>query len=258
MNPDWKNFKIETACNSMTLHRSGRWLELRSRDGALQSRIDVDAPHRLALKNLECMLAALLFVPSPRRVLMLGTAAGSLLHHLRHHLEVDVTAVDIDAELIERLIDLGVLPPAQPGLTYVHADAAQYLARCDARFDLVLVDLFNGAHSPRWLLDKPVLGRLRGLLAARGALACNLLIASESDFRRFYRDLRLVFERRTLSLPVAGFDNTIALAFAAQPDLPNLQAQREQARALGTALDIDMEAILAAIYNTNPVGGGVL
>ena len=258
MEADWQNFKIETAHDSMFLHRTGRYLELRSRDGSLQSRIDVDAPHRLALKNLEFMLAALLFAPPPRRVLVLGTAAGSLLHHLRHYLEVDITAVDIDAGLIERLIELGVLPPARPGLTYVYADAAQFIAQCDTRYDLVLVDLFSGSHSPRWLLDKPMLARLAGLLSARGALALNLLIASESDFRRFYRDLRLVFERRTLCLPVAGLDNTIALGFAAPPESRTLQAQRERAQALQASLEIDMPAILGAIYNTNPVGGGVL
>ncbi len=258
MEADWQNYKLRTAHNSMSLHRSGRYLELRSRDGALHSRIDVDAPHRLALKNLEFMLGALLFVPPPSRVLMLGTAAGSLLHHLRHYLDVDLTAVDIDAELIERLIEFGVLPPAGPGLRYVYADAAQFVANCDERYDLVLVDLFSGAHSPRWLLDKPVLGRLAGLLGPQGALALNLLIASESDFRRFYRDLRLVFERRTLCVPVAGFDNTVALAFAATPVRRDLQSQRERAEALGAALGIDLAAILAAIYNTNPVGGGVL
>ena len=258
MEADWQNYKFRTAHNEMTLHRSGRLLELRSRDGALQSRIDLDAPERLALKNLEFMLGALLFVPPPKRVLLLGTAAGSLLHHLRHYLDVDITAVDIDAELIERLIEFGVLPKAGPGLTYVYADAARFVADSDAHYDLLLVDLFSGAHSPRWLYDKPMLGRLAARLGPRGALAMNLLIASESDFRRFYRDLRLVFAGRTLCLPVAGFDNTIALAFAAPVELPKLQAQRERAATLGSALDIDMQEILAAIHNTNPVGGGVL
>ena len=258
MEVNWQNFKLRTAHNSLSLHRTGRCLELRSRDGALQSRIDIDAPHRLALKNLEFMLGALLFVPPPRRVLLLGTAAGSLLHHLRHHFEVDITAVDIDAELIERLIEFGVLPQAGAGLGYVYADAAQFIAGCDARYDLVLVDLFSGATSPRWLLARPTLARLAALLAPRGALALNLVIASESDFKRFYRELRLVFARRTLCVPVAGFDNTIALAFAAQPAAVGLPAQREQAQRLGAALEVDLEAVLAAIYNTNPLGGGVL
>lgn len=258
MEGDWQNFKLRTAHNAMTLHRSGRQLELRSSDGALHSRIDLDAPHRLALKNLEFMLGALLFVPPPKRVLLLGTAAGSLLHHLRHYFEVDITAVDIDADLIERLIEFGVLPKASAGLSYVYADAVHFVADCDSHYDLVLVDLFSGAYSPRWLLDKSMLGRLAAMLGPRGALVLNLLIASESDFKRFYRDLRLVFARRTLCVPVAGLDNTIAFGFAAPPDLPGLQARREQAQALGRALDIDMEAILAAIYNTNPAGGGVL
>ena len=258
MDSDFQNYKVETAHNSMTLHRSGKLLELRSHEGALQSRIDCDAPHRLALRNLEYLLGILLFVPPPRRVLLLGVAAGSLIHYLRHHFDARITAVDIDAELIEQLIGFGILPPADSRLTYVYADARQWIAGEEAGYDLVLVDLFTGAHSPRWLLDKPKLGELRRLLTANGALAFNLLIASESDFNRFYRNLRLVFERRTLCLPVAGFDNTVAYAFARLPPKRDLSAHREHAQSLQCELEIDLTRVLAAIYNTNPLGGGVL
>lgn len=258
MDSDFRNYKVETAHNSMTLHRAGKLLELRSRDGALQSRIDCDAPHRLALKNLEYLLGILLFVPPPRRILLLGVAAGSLIHFLRHHLDAEITAVDIDAELVERLIGFGILPPADSRLTYAYADARHWIGGDAARYDLVLLDLFSGAHSPRWLLDKPVLGDLRRLLTADGALAFNLVIASENDFTRFYRDLRLVFERRTLCLPVAGFDNLIAYAFAGVPPRRDLSVHREQAQALQSEFEIELTRVLAAIYNTNPLGGGVL
>ena len=97
-----QNFKIETAHNSIHLVYDRDRLELRGRDKALQSVINLGKPQQLELANLEYLMSVLLFMPAPRRVLMLGTAAGSLLHFLQHHFpQADITAVDIDAELIE-------------------------------------------------------------------------------------------------------------------------------------------------------------
>jgi len=253
-----KKIKFETAYNRIELIDRAGLIELRSADGALQSVLDRARPHRLALKNLEFMLGILLFIPAPRRILLLGTAGGSLLHFLRHYFEAEITALDIDAQLIDNLLQRDLLPPAGPGLSYVFDDAAHFIERSDARFDLILIDLFHGAKTPRWLLDKHRSAQLRGLLEAQGALAYNLLIESETDFKRFYRDLRLEFERRSLCLPVAGFENTLVYAF--RDPLPAHDMNRYQARALEyeARYDIDFMQILAVIYNTNPVGGGVL
>jgi spermidine synthase len=126
-----KNFKIETAYNRIDVHFLPGRFELRSGDDALQSVIDLQNPHQLALRNLEYLVAVLLFIPQPKRVLMLGTAAGSLLHFLRYYYpEAAITAVDIDVELIEQLLDMEILPPAQAGLSYVYDDAARFIEHC--------------------------------------------------------------------------------------------------------------------------------
>ena len=46
-----------------------------------------------------------------KRILLLGTAGGSLVHFLRHYLPTPrFTAVDIDTELIEKMLELDILP----------------------------------------------------------------------------------------------------------------------------------------------------
>jgi spermidine synthase len=46
-------------------------------------------------------MSALIFISAPERILVLGTAGGSLLHFLRHYYpQADITAVDIDNDLI--------------------------------------------------------------------------------------------------------------------------------------------------------------
>ena len=259
MEEEYKNFKIETSYNSIdACHRHGR-LELRSGDDTLQSVIDMENPHHLALKNLEHLMAVLLFIPQPERILMLGTAAGSLVHFLRYHYpEVEIVAVDIDVELIEQLLHKEILPPAQASLRYVYDDAAHFIRHCDQNFDLILIDVFSGAQSPAWLLEKNTTNNLFRLLSEQGALAYNLLIDSEHDFKLFYRDLRLVFDQQTLCLPVQGLENTIAYGIRSASPGHEMSRYMELAVKLSERLEIDFMRILAVIYNTNPVGRGVI
>ena len=103
---------------------------------------------------------------------MLGTAAGSLLHFLRHHYpQVEITAVDIDVELIETLKTRDILPTADSTLTYVYDDARHYVEHCQQNFDLVLVDIFDGSQSPAWLLEKWGSDKRLRVLSDQGAVA---------------------------------------------------------------------------------------
>ncbi len=255
-----ENFKIRTAYDEFRVYRHQGLLELRSGDNALQSAIDPQNPERLCLRNLEYLMSALLFIPNPGNILVLGTAAGSLLHYLRHYLPAArVTAVDIDAELIAELRQLQVLPPAGDRLEYRIADAAEYLAGCEQRFDLVLVDLFNGATSPAWLLRRDTSDALKRICSARGAVSYNLLLASDHDFARFYRDLRRLYGELTLSLPVPGFENRIVCAVRDRPrDDGDMHARLQRAGEMAARLGLDFPRLLAVAYNSNPSGVGLL
>jgi spermidine synthase len=259
MEDNRKNFKIETAYNSINACFLQDRLELRSGDDALQSVINLENPHHLELKNLEYLMAVLLFIPKPEHILMLGTAAGSLLHFLRHHYpETEITTVDIDIEFIEQLLHMEILPPAQAGLDYVYDDAEHFIEHSDQNYDLILIDVFDGAQSPAWLLEKNAIDNLFRLLTERGALAYNLLVDSEHDFKRFYRDLRLVFDEKTLYLPVPGLENTIAYGIRSPRPAGELTQNMQQALALSERLEIDLMRVLAVIYDTNPAGCGVI
>ena len=246
--------KIDTAHNAVILQRRDNRLELRDAAGALQSCLDLDRPHRLAMRNLECLAAVTLFVPPPRRILLLGTAAGSLLHFFRHHYPAELHAVDIDRELIRQLQDRGILPEPDERLTYHHADALRFIDDCEARFDLILFDIFDGSQSPAWLGEKDTLNRLYQLLAPRGALAFNLIIDSERDFSRFYRQLQTLCRHQTLSTPVENLENTIVFGFRDQLPERELDWYLERTLDLSREHGIDYWQILASIYTSNPQG----
>jgi spermidine synthase len=256
---DSKNFNINTAYNNISAEYRGKRLEFHSGDDALQSVIDLRKPFRLSLKNLEYLIAILLFIPEPRRILLLGTAAGSLLHFLRHHYaECEITALDIDAELIETLQSRDLLPTADSKLTYVFDDALHYVEHCDQRFDLILIDIFIGSQSPVWLLEKPFNSQLYRLLSDYGALAYNLLINSDHQFSRFYQNLRLVCNKQTLCMPVEGFENTIAYGFKNQIPERDMTWYMQRTLEMSQAQAIDYMEVLSAIYTTNPSDGGVI
>ena len=60
---------------------------------------------------------------------LLGTAAGSLVHFLRYYLPAArLAAVDIDAELVEKMLQMRILPPPGDGLSYIYADARSFLS----------------------------------------------------------------------------------------------------------------------------------
>ena len=254
-----KNFKFETAHNSYWICHDEKQFEIRGHDKSVQSRLDLEQPQRLMMRNLEHLLSVLLFIPPPRRILLLGIGGGSLIHYLRFYLpRAEIDALDIDTELVEKMLELTVLPAPGSGLAYIYDDAAAYVRRCSKKYDLVLVDIFSGAQSPRWLRQKETCEGLYRLLDASGALAYNLLIDSETDFRHFYRNLRQACGGKTLCLPVQDYANLIAFAFRAAPEARDTTAYLEHASALSRDYDIDFVKILSVIYNTNPVGGGVL
>jgi spermidine synthase len=254
-----QDFNIETAFNSLRLVYHQGKLELRGGGKSLQSAINLETPHRLELSNLEHLMSVLLFMPAPARILMLGTAAGSLLHFLRHHYpQAHITAVDIDKNLVDQLLQLEILPAADERLTYLCADAADYIRRCQQAYDLLLVDIFDGARSPGWLLANSTIRQLHDLVREHGALAFNLLVDSDHDFRQFYREFRQQFRQQAVSLPVAGLENRIVYGirgeFAARDMNTNLQTALDMSDRLG----IDFMPILALIYNTNPAGSGLI
>ena len=253
------NFKLVTAHNTLYLVENRGRLELRGRDKSVQSVVDLAEPQRLELDNLRYLVSVLLFIPPPRRILMLGTGAGSLLHFLRHQYpEARLTALDIDRELIEEMLARQVLPAADDRLEYVFADAADYLDQPRQPFDLVAVDIFYGAQTPAWLLAKNRLLQLHGLLSNPGALAFNLLLDSDHELQRFQREMQRLFQQQTLSLPVPGLENRVVIGVQGDVGARDMASNLQRAAELSAQIDIDLMPMLSLMYNTNPAGDGLL
>ncbi|HYE84742.1 MAG TPA: fused MFS/spermidine synthase [Vicinamibacterales bacterium] len=148
---------------------------------AVQSRVDLSAPHTLQSPYARGMFASYLYQPQPRRVLIVGLGGGAMVRFLTHHephLQID--AVEIDPAVV-RIADqyFGV---RSAGNVRVHtADAVKFVESITDRYDLILMDAFLRPSSdtdatgvPTRLKTLEFLGRLKQALTPGGAIAFNI------------------------------------------------------------------------------------
>lgn len=109
---------------------------------ATQSRMDVHQPARLVVPYTRSMFASHLFVPAPRKVLIVGLGGGSMVRFLRRHdPEVEVEAIDIDPVVVDIARRwFGTRDDARAKLLV--ADGFDFLATTPARYDVIYMDAF--------------------------------------------------------------------------------------------------------------------
>ena len=124
-------------------------------------------------------------VPSlrPTRALILGLGGGTLarLIHARWGEDVYIVGVDDDVAIVETAIAAGWLNESLAHVVY--ADAFDYVAACQERFDYIAIDLFRGERLLGRAMTRPFLGRVRSLLHAPALLAINMFRDRHSPAR---------------------------------------------------------------------------
>lgn len=189
-----------------------RYLHLGSE--LVQGAMRVARPDSLELEYTRQMMFPLLLRPDawPRRVLQVGLGSASLTRFLaRHRPAAKLTVVELLPHVVLAAKQHFKLPPENERLRIVVGDGADYLARSSSRFDLVIVDGFDGRGESGMLDTKPFFLNVAQRLAPRGLAVFNLLTGrwgSEGSVAR----IRDAFEGRVLVMPRCGAGNTVAIA----------------------------------------------
>jgi spermidine synthase len=148
---------------------------------AVQSRVDLTAPHILQSPYARGMFASYLYQPHPRRVLIVGLGGGAMVRFLtQHEPQVRIDAVEIDPAVV-RLADQ-YFDVRSGGNVRVHtADAVKFVESIEDRYDVILMDAFLRPSSdtdttgvPTRLKTLAFLGRLKQALAPGGVIAFNV------------------------------------------------------------------------------------
>ena len=161
--------------------RDWKTLELRFKAGTAQSRMSRWAPDRLMVDYTRTMLGALLLVPRPATVGMVGLGGGSQAKFLHRHLR--------DARLLVFENDPGVLalrghfriPKDDARLEVRLADAARELSAHREAFDLLLVDGYDVDGIPEALSTQRFYADCRASLRVGGAMAVNLYDTAHAE-----------------------------------------------------------------------------
>lgn len=151
------------------------------RDQRNQSCMDRDDPRHMVFPYARMMMLSLLLVPSPGHVLVVGLGGGTLptaLHELYPDAEIDVVELDPAVRTVAETY-FGFTESER--LKVIVRDARVFTKRALAdgrKYDLIMLDAFNGDYIPEHLMTREYLEETRGLLRPGGVVAANTFAIS--------------------------------------------------------------------------------
>lgn len=185
------------------LHFGSPWIQ-----GAMRLR----DPYALELEYTQVMAFSLLLQLSPKRILLVGLGAGSLVRFFyRQCPAAKLTVVEIDPRVVPVCREEFSLPDDPNRIRLEIADATQFVRECRSEFDLILVDGFDAKASAGKLDSKSFYADCRSILGPQGLMVTNLF-GRVPRFVPSLKRLWSVFGDRVLVLPPCEAGNVIAIA----------------------------------------------
>ena len=179
----------------------------------VQGAMRIGRPWKIELEYQQQMMAPLLFLPEPARVLQLGLGAAALARFCWRHLpQAEISVVEISEEVVATARRWFALPQDDARLSVLIEDARNVVPhpRLRRSFDWLQVDLYDRAARGPVLDDAPFYAACRRLLRGPGIAAFNLF---GRGFDASFERIAAAFDDRAVVLPEADAGNRIVLAF---------------------------------------------
>ena len=151
------------------------------KDQRNQSCMDRNHPRRMVFPYAKMMMTSLLLVPEPGSILVGGLGGGTLPVALAELFpEAIIDVIEIDPAVLtvaETYFDF----QSSEHMTVILKDARVFTKRAaseERRYDLVMLDAFNGDYIPEHLMTLEYLEETRELLAPEGVLVANTFAIS--------------------------------------------------------------------------------
>jgi len=192
-----------------------RWMHFGS--NAVQSCMSLSKPHQLLLSYTEAMLAGLVFIEQPKRLLNLGSGGGSLIRFFNKTLpKLLVDSVDSSAEVIDLSRRFFEISESNP----LHCmNAEDFVADAAITYEAIFCDLFAGSSHPDCMFDESFYDNCHSRLESAGLLVVNLLITDQAQMIKLLQQVRKHFATLVL-MAVPDHTNTILFALK-QPVVEN-------------------------------------
>lgn len=140
----------------------------------IQSRMDLRDPYALNLEYTQTMMGFLVFLPRPRRIVMIGLGGGSLAKFCHRYLpQTFVQVVEINPHVLA-LRDHFHVPPDGERFHVIHGDGAQVVRYRATRPDVLMVDGFDSNGLPARLSSQRFYDDCYEMLQPGGMMVANL------------------------------------------------------------------------------------
>lgn len=205
-----------------------------------QTCIDQRDPKRMVFAYTRMMLAALLFAEDPKRILIIGLGGGTLplaLNELYPQATIDV--VEIDPAVVSVAASHFNFKPTAKVTTHT-IDARVFTKRLtlkqssESRYNLILLDAFNGEYIPEHLMTQEYFQETATLLAPNGIVAANTFAVS-----KLYDHESVTFESAfgpLLNFTSVETGNRVMIAAPDRRLDPNSELVRQRAQRLAERL----------------------
>lgn len=237
---DWGQLaaRRESLYNTIFVYRQESVVTLRfGRRAAvpIQTQVDLGNLRHHRLEYTKLVFAGLLAVPEPNSILVLGLGGGVIPREFRFYFpQARIDVVEIDE----------AIPPlakqyfafAEDDKMKVHVDDGRMFIKKQLRsanpprYDLIVLDAFNGDYIPFHLMTREFLEEVKGVLSPTGVVAANVFYDNQLFDAEWVTFLD-VFGRCDIFLGVSS-GNAILVSCGAEVQIPKGAALLERARTL--------------------------
>ncbi|MGE0623096.1 MAG: spermidine synthase [Pseudomonadales bacterium] len=146
-----------------------------------QSCMDRKTPRKMVFPYAQMMMLSLLFDPEPENILVVGLGGGTLpvaLQELYPTARIDVVEID---PAVKTVAETYFNFAEGERMQVILQDARVFTKRAagrEQRYDLIMLDAFNGDYIPEHLMTREYLEETAELLAPGGVLAANTFAIS--------------------------------------------------------------------------------
>lgn len=207
------------------LHFGTEWVQ-----GAMRIR----KPDWPELEYAQQMMAWMLFITDPKRIVQLGLGTGALTKFsYRQFPQADVTAVELNPSVIAICNSMFKLPPEDDRLSILEMDAMDYVTNPDnhGTTDALQVDLYDATARGPVLDTAEFYQACAAMLTDNGIMTVNLF-GDHPSYAKNLKAMRFAFDY-IIALPEVHEGNVIAIAFKQKPALDFAQLH-ERAKTIRT------------------------
>lgn len=234
------------------LHFGSRWIQ-----GAMRIR----SPDTLELEYTRQMMAWLLFLAPPPRLLQLGLGAGSMTRFVLAQMpQTAVTVVEISQGVVDTAHHSFRLPRQHPQLSIVVDDAGHFVHEPaqQGRYGVIQVDLYDQAARGPVLDSEAFYADVRNALAPEAGICVVNLFGEHESFARNILRLEQVFDGRVLMLPPSAAGNVIAIAVDGPPLVVPFDQIQQRATEIEQRHGLKAAGWVDAIRRSGHVADGTL